>query len=52
MTRKYHVNVIDTKGKPIITFKGTVVKKTQTSGRIAGPVRETLVARKSSVTIK
>lgn len=49
--RHYHATLQGVKGSKVI-FTGTVVKKTQASGRVAGPVRETLHVKDASITIK
>lgn len=45
MARTYHVDIVDEDGNLILQFKGTVIKKEQSSGRIEGPVIETLYVK-------
>lgn len=50
MAREYLVDVIDESGKLIMRMKATVVKKEQSSGRIAGTVKEKLFVSKVKFT--
>ncbi len=54
MPRQYHVKIKDAStGKIIAEFTGVVVRKEQSRGRIAGPVKETLhVERGARVEVK
>ena len=52
MPRPYDVTIKDLKGKTLIKFKGVVVRKEQKSGRVAGPVKETLHVKDASIEMK
>jgi hypothetical protein len=47
--RHYNVKIKNLKGKTIVHFKGTVVRKEQKSGRIAGSVKETLHVKDDAI---
>ena len=50
--RKYTVELVDSEtGKIVLVFKGNVVKKKQTSGRVRGDVKEQLFVKDYHINI-
>jgi hypothetical protein len=49
MTRKFRVRIRNPDGKLLFTFKGNVIKKEQSEGRMGGDVDETLYVNKYSI---
>jgi hypothetical protein len=49
MSRKFRVRIRDTDGKLLFTFKGNVIRKEQSQGRMGGDVDEILYVKKYSI---